>query len=174
MSTDTDLQEADGDLGEGEAADSETLKKVRAALKAANATNKGLEAENSDFREARTKQRTDALTEAVNGKGYPQTVLDTLVAKVQEADNDEFVALLTDLQGVAAPTNEGVVEAEAEPTVAKAPEGSTMPAPATLGQELAAASSGGASADPVMEALLSATNVDELNAVAAEHNLGDV
>jgi hypothetical protein len=166
MSTDTGATGVGDDLTEEDPQDNDLIKKLRKQLKDANAVAKSAQAENEEFRATRTKQRVDALTDAVNGKGYPQSVLDTLVAKVQEADDDEFVTLLGDLQGEAKP--EGDVVNEEEPATPAAP------TPASLGQELAAAASGGASTDPVMEALLNASSVDEVNAAAKEHGLEDI
>jgi len=155
------------DLTEGQEDESKTLAKVRKALKAEKARAEALETENSDFRTTRIKQREEAIATAVNDKGYPQSLIDSITVQVQDATDEEFGAILVDLVGEKAASTEGD-ESETEEK-----DGKPVQNPATLGQELAAATSGGAKVSEI-DRLMAAKSVDEVNAVAAELKLGDV
>ena len=162
-------KEGDGqeDLTEGQDDESKTLAKVRKALKAEKARAEALETENSDFRTTRIKQREEAIASAVNGKDYPQSLVDSITSKVQDVTDEEFGAILVDLVGEeATPTEDASKETDGT-------EQKPVQNPATLGQELAAAASGGAKVSEI-DRLMEAKSVDEVNAVAAELGLGDV
>jgi len=157
----------DTDLSEETEGDSDQLKKVRKLLREAKAREKALDAENSDFRETRLKQRVDAITLAVNDKGYPQSLVDSIISKVQDSTEEEYSEILVELQGVKPPEEAASEGAKAEEV--KDPKAD----PATLGQELAAAASGGSAVSEI-DRIMAAESVDEVNAVAAELGLGDV
>lgn len=166
MTENTDPAVGQEDLTEGDPTDNKLIAKLRKQLTEAKARVKSTDAENESFRETRNKQRVAAIEEAVNGLNYPQTILDTLLAKVQDSDEDEFLAILADLTPVAGDEDPAVDETKAADTAAVTP--------SSLGQQVAAAASGGSAVDQVMEALANATSVDEVNAIAAEAGLGDI
>jgi len=164
MTENTTVTGVEDDLTEGQAEDNDLIKKLRKQLKDAKAQAKISEEENVGFRETRSQARVDQVTEAVNGLGYPQGVLDALLARVQDADEDEFLSILTDLQSVA-PTD------DPDPTVTE--DAPVAPSPASLGQQVAAAASGGSAVDGVAR-LAAAKSIDEVNAIAAELGLDQV
>ena len=166
MSETTELGSEEPDLTEGQEGDSDILASVRKQLRKEKAKAKGLEEENSDFRTTRTKQREDAITSAVSDRGYPQAMVDSLIDKVQDLSEEEYSSILADLVAEAKATEGASEEGEEEGK-------ETSPDPAKLGQELAAAASGGAKLSEI-DRLMEAKSVDEVNAVAKELGLEDV
>ena len=169
MTQNADTFDASDDLTEGLSDDSDLIKKLRKQLKDERNTRKSLAEENDGFRTTRTQERVAAIQEAVNGLGYPQTVVDTLVAKVQDSDVDEYQSILDDLLALAG--EEGASSSD-EP-VATPPVVPTAPTPSDLGQQLAAAAAGGSAVDGVAR-LAAANSIDEVNSIAKELGLDQV
>ncbi len=165
MTTDTDVSGEETDLTEALEADSKTLAKVRKALKVEKAKATALEEENLGFRTARTQSRADAIAALVNDAGYPQAVVDSLQAKVQDADEEEYLAILADLTPVAQ-DEDASGDGEEVPTP-------TAPTPAQIGQQLAAAANTGSAVNPI-DTINAAKTVDEVNAIAKELGLDQV
>ena len=162
MTTDTNVSGEETDLTEADEADSKTLKKVRAKLKEAVALTKLQGDELTGFRTARSQSRADAIAALVNDAGYPQAVVDSLQAKVQDADEDEYLAILADLTPVAQ-EEDASGDSKEVPTP-------TAPTPAQIGQQLAAAANTGSAVNPI-DTINAAQSVDEVNAIAKELGL---
>lgn len=161
MTESTDGAVVADDLTEENPQDSELIKKLRAQLKEAKAQAKAYESEVVSFRETQKQARVQAVEAAVNGRNYPQAVVDALVSKVQDADEDEVQSILSEL-GQEAPA-----EAQDTPPVEEEPQ---APSPSSLGQQVAAAASGGSQVDGLAR-LQAAKSEAELQAVAAELGL---
>jgi hypothetical protein len=162
MSQDTDEGGEETDLTEEQEADSKTLGKVRKNLKSEKAANAALLEEVEAFRTARSQSRAQAIEALVNDAGYPQAVVDSLQAKVQDADEDEYLAILADLQPAEAEGDEG---ASGE-TV----QDEKVLTPAEIGQQLAAAGATGKAVNP-LDRINAAQSPDEVNAIAKELGL---
>lgn len=168
MTDQTETTEQDLLLEDG-VDDSDLVKALRAKLRKEAAAKKESQAEVESFREARKQNRASAIADAVNGKGIPKTAVDALVVQVEDMDEAQYASVLEDLNGVAAA--EGQSE-EGEGS------GAVKPAvnPADLGEQVAAAASGGTDIDPIA-ALRGAKNKAELQAKAQEllapHGLGN-
>ena len=168
MTQNTNVFNDQDDLTEGDPNDSDLIKKLRKQLKDERNTRKSLAEENESFRQTRTQERVQAIQEAVNGLGYPQSIVDTLVAKVQDSDEDEFASILDDLNAVAG--EEGASSDDVQVTPPPVERG---PSPSDLGQQLAAAAAGGSAVDGVAR-LAAAQSIDEVNAIAKELGLDQV
>lgn len=169
MTQNTNVFDDQDDLTEGDPNDSDLIKKLRKQLKDERNTRKSLAEENDGFRQTRTQERVQAIQEAVNGLGYPQSIVDTLVAKVQDSDEDEFSSILDDLNAVAGAkgASSDDVKTPTPPPVERGP------SPSDLGQQLAAAAAGGSAVDGVAR-LAAAKSIDEVNAIAKELGLDQV
>lgn len=163
MTNQTEATELDKLMEEGDD-DSALVKELRSKLRKEAAARKEAQSEVESFRETRKQSRVKAVTDAVNGKGIPQAAVDALVAQVEDYADDEFVTVLEQLGGVASATAESE-EGEQSPQA-------TPPAvnPADLGEQVAAAASGGGAEDP-LALLRKAKNRAELEAAASQLGL---
>lgn len=146
----------------GDDADGNNLiKSMRKELAKAQAEAKRLAEENQLFQESRAQARETQIANAVNGKGYPESIVAALKAQADSASDDEFNALIQDL-GVSAETPEGEQQEATPPT---------QPSPADLGQRVAAAATGQAGEVDVMKKIASTNSREELLAIVSELGL---
>jgi hypothetical protein len=159
----TDAQSIE-DLLKEDPDDSGLVKELRKQLRETKRTASSLETEVVGFRESRKQARISAVEAAVNGRDYPQAVVDALMDKVQEADETEFSTILSELT---------VVADEETPPTGDAPQVPSTPSPAELGQQIAAAA-GAQGADSLKDKLLAAQSQEEVKQAALEGGLGNI
>lgn len=144
------------------------IKSLRAAEAAAKADAKRALAELEELRGERAQSRQAKLEAAVNGRNYPDSVVEMMKGQVETATNEQFEALLQDL-APSGDDDQGVPdEGDDDKGGETAP---STPNPADLGQRVAAAATGAAGEVDVIKKLATAETRADLLASVAEHGL---
>lgn len=156
VETDTDASDGVGESG--------LIKSLREQLSKAKATEKQYLDDLQAFRAERAQARKSAVAKVVDGRGYPQAIVDVLLSKVEDASNEEFDKLLLDLTGGQASkdSDEGGTPAEPQTSVAD------------LGQRVASAAASAGQGTDVLKKIAGAKTQAELLAVVREAGLDSI